>query len=117
MCHHPLLAGLHPPVFQLTANKDKRWCGPNGARAKQLRDHPLCAMCLPRLTPATICDHVNPKDKLDPELFFTGAKQSLCKTHHDSTKQREEKRGHAIGCDPSGLPIDTGHHWNGPSHR
>lgn len=89
--------------------KTARW---KRTRAEQLADHPLCAMCLPRVTAATICDHVDPKDKLDPELFFTGAKQSLCKSHHDSTKQREEKRGHIIGCDESGVPLDAGHHWN-----
>lgn len=81
-------------------------------RAKQLADHPLCAMCLPRVTAATICDHVDRKDKLDPERFFTGRKQSLCKAHHDSTKQREEKRGHLIGCDENGRPLDPNHPWN-----
>ena len=86
-----------------------RW---KAERAKQLADHPLCAMCLPRVTAATICDHVDPKDKLDPERFFTGRKQSLCKEHHDSTKQREEKRGHVIGSDESGAPLNPRHPWN-----
>lgn len=37
--------------------------------------------------------------------------QPLCKQHHDSTKQREEKRGHVIGCDENGLPLDLQSHW------
>lgn len=87
----------------------KRWLH---ERDRQLTEHPLCAMCLPRVTAATACDHVDPRDKDDPETFFTGTKQSLCKTHHDSTKQREERRGHIIGCDDTGIPLDPNHHWN-----
>lgn len=89
--------------------RTRRWLQ---ERDRQLTEHPLCAMCLPRVTAATVCDHVDPRDKDDPEAFFTGAKQSLCKTHHDSTKQREERRGHIIGCDDAGLPLDPNHHWN-----
>lgn len=89
--------------------RTRRWLQ---ERDRQLTEHPLCAMCLPRVTAATVCDHVDPRDKDDPETFFTGAKQSLCKTHHDSTKQREERRGHVIGCDDAGMPLDPNHHWN-----
>lgn len=89
--------------------RTKRWLQ---ERDRQLTEHPLCAMCLPRVTAATICDHVDPRDKEDPETFFMGAKQSLCKIHHDSTKQREERRGHVIGCDDAGMPLDPNHHWN-----
>ena len=89
--------------------KTARWLR---ERAKQLADHPLCVMCLPLVTPATICDHVDPSDKRDPERFFTGSKQSLCKTHHDSTKQRQERRGYTIGCDEGGRPLDPNHPWN-----
>lgn len=89
--------------------RTKRWLQ---ERDRQLTEHPLCAMCLPRVTAATVCDHVDPRDKDDLETFFTGAKQSLCKTHHDSTKQREERRGHIIGCDDAGMPLDPNHHWN-----
>lgn len=89
--------------------RTRRWLQ---ERDRQLTEHPLCAMCLPRVTAATVCDHVDPRDKDDPETFFAGAKQSLCKTHHDSTKQREERRGHIIGCDDAGMPLDPNHHWN-----
>ncbi|MFC0633280.1 hypothetical protein ACFFGE_05225 [Brevundimonas balnearis] len=91
--------------------KTARW---RRVRETQLSANPLCAMCLEdgRVTPATVCDHVDPKDKLDPELFFTGKKASLCGPHHNSTKQRMEKRGHGIGHDASGLPLDPNHPWN-----
>jgi 5-methylcytosine-specific restriction protein A len=81
-------------------------------RTAQLARHPLCAMCLPRLTPATICDHADKASKATEAGFFAGPFNSLCKTHHDSTRQREERRGHVIGCDESGLPLDPRHHWN-----
>lgn len=81
-------------------------------RARQLSAHPLCAMCLPRVTAATVCDHVDKDSKATEEGFFAGPFQSLCKTHHDSTKQREERRGRIIGCDDDGVPLDPKHHWN-----
>ncbi|WP_216361182.1 hypothetical protein [Caulobacter mirabilis] len=92
--------------------KTARW---RRIRAEQLAREPLCRMCLKAdsVSVTTVCDHIDPKDKRDPELFFTGAKQSLCKDHHDSSKQREEKRGHEIGCDESGFPLDPSHPWTG----
>lgn len=89
--------------------RTKRWLA---ERADHLARNPLCVMCLPRIAAATVCDHVDPRDKDDPELFFAGKKQSLCKTHHDSTKQREERRGHIIGSDETGQPLDPQHPWN-----
>jgi 5-methylcytosine-specific restriction enzyme A len=60
-------------------------------RAHQLRNYPLCAMCLAQgiTTPATIADHVTPH-RGDSQSFWYGTLQSLCKYHHDSTKQLEE---------------------------
>ena len=89
--------------------RTKRW---QWTRADQLARHPLCAMCLPSVTLATICDHADKDSKATEEGFFRGPFNSLCKTHHDSTRQREERRGYVIGCDESGLPLDPGHHWN-----
>lgn len=89
--------------------RTKRW---RETRARQLRDHPLCEMCLPRITPATICNHIDKDAKLTEEGFFAGPFNSLCATHHDSTQQRIERRGHGIGCDASGMPLDPRHHWN-----
>lgn len=89
--------------------RTKRWLG---TRAKQLADYPLCAMCLPRIVSATVCDHVDKDSKATEEGFFGGPFQSLCKTHHDATRQREEKRGYIIGSDESGQPLDPQHPWN-----
>lgn len=90
--------------------KTARW---QRTRTAQLSQHPLCAMCLPRLTPATVCDHADKGSKATEEGFFAGPFNSLCKTHHDSTRQREERRGYVIGCDENGLPLDPKHHWHG----
>ncbi|PAP23138.1 HNH endonuclease, partial [Salmonella enterica subsp. enterica serovar Anatum] len=35
----------------------------------------------------------------------------LCMQHHDSTKQRMEKRGVVVGCDENGIPLDRASHW------
>lgn len=44
------------------------------------------------ITAARVCDHVVPH-RGDVDLFWNGERQSLCKTHHDRTKQREERAG------------------------
>jgi 5-methylcytosine-specific restriction enzyme A len=59
-------------------------------REAQLQAEPLCAMCHPRLTPATVCDHIEPHNG-DLAKFWAGPFQSLCKRCHDSDKQRMEK--------------------------
>lgn len=90
---------------------DSRW---RKARATYLQRHPLCRMCeqAGRLTPATVVDHIIPH-KGDPELFWDETNwAALCAQHHNSTKQRIEKRGHEVGCDTSGIPLDPGHHWH-----
>lgn len=71
-------------------------------------------MCLKagRLTPATICDHVDPRTKDDPETFFTGPYQSLCSHHHDSKKQQQEVKGYSTEVGADGLPTDPNHPWN-----
>lgn len=50
-------------------------------------------------TAATVCDHIDPH-KGDPDKFWNGPFQSLCKRHHDSDKAREE-RGNPV--QPIGL--------------
>lgn len=96
-----------------------RWKHPqHGVRARQLKKQPLCEMCLKanRLTPATVCDHVDPNSKQTDEGFFAGPFQSLCDAPpqrcHSSRKQRIEKTGHEPGCDASGRPTDPAHPWN-----
>jgi 5-methylcytosine-specific restriction protein A len=64
-----------------------------------------------RATPATVCDHVA-RHNGDPVIFWHGPFQSLCATHHDVTKQREEKRGFVVGSDIHGRPTDPSHPWN-----
>lgn len=78
------------------------------ARAAYLARHPLCVFCEKkgRIEPATVVDHVVPH-KGDPKLFWDRKNwQPLCKTCHDSDKQRIEKGGRPqarIGLD--GWPV------------
>lgn len=77
-------------------------------------------MCLKahRLTPATVCDHVDPKSKETEEGFFAGPFMSLCDAEpwrcHSSRKQIIEQRGYEPGCDSAGRPVDESHPWNRP---
>ncbi|PHR57920.1 MAG: HNH endonuclease [Robiginitomaculum sp.] len=81
-------------------------------RTNQLSKQPLCCMCADegRVTAATIADHVTPH-RGDEALFWNGKLQSLCKTHHDSTKKRQEN-GQGMGYDDEGKPLDPSHPWN-----
>ncbi|MDZ7322047.1 HNH endonuclease [Kosakonia sacchari] len=101
-----------------------RW---DKARRSFLRTHPLCVMCAQqgRTEAASVVDHIRPhklKEAINSgdrtaiaraqRLFWdTDNWQPLCKQHHDSTKQRMEKRGIVIGCDENGLPLDPDSHW------
>lgn len=102
-----------------------RW---DKARISYLRTNPLCRMCHEqgRTTAATVVDHIKPhklKDAIKSgdclaisaaQLLFWDKMnwQSLCKPHHDSTKQRMEKSGTVIGCDANGFPLDPNSHWS-----
>lgn len=84
-------------------------------RANQLNAKPLCEWCerRGRITAATVADHIV-KHNGDPALFFDSDNlQSLCKPHHDSTKQGDEKRGFSGQVDASGWPTDPRHMANG----
>jgi 5-methylcytosine-specific restriction endonuclease McrA len=62
-------------------------------RRAQLQREPLCAMCtaLGVLRAATVVDHIQPH-RGRAGLFYSPTNlQSLCKAHHDSTKQRWER--------------------------
>lgn len=104
---------------------DGRWAR---TRKIYLSQHPLCVMCQAqgRDTIATVVDHITPhrlKDALDSgnagqivkaqKLFWdTCNYQSLCTSHHNSTKQRMEKSGVFVGCNEDGIPLDLNSHWN-----
>ncbi|WP_109994960.1 HNH endonuclease [Salinisphaera sp. LB1] len=85
--------------------KSSRW---QKLRARHLNKQPLCEYCLELeiVTSANTVDHIKPH-RGDRKLFFDPNNlQSLCKLHHDSTKQREEYLGKRIGCDVNGMPFD-----------
>lgn len=82
----------------------KRW---KALRLYHLGTEPLCRLCkqAERLVPAVVVDHIEPH-KGDVNLFFDDTNlQSLCKTCHDVSKQRQEHRGFMQGCDASGIPF------------
>lgn len=76
-------------------------------RRRQLQREPLCCLCdlLGITKAAEIVDHKRPH-KGNPALFFDATNlQSLCKPHHDRTKQSWEKRGTPeVGAD--GWPVE-----------
>lgn len=82
-------------------------------RLDQLTREPLCRMCLEdgHTTAATVADHII-EHKGDPDLFWHGELQSLCKTHHDATKQQIEKGGYSSAADLDGYPTDPNHPAN-----
>lgn len=59
------------------------------ARAAYLSEYPYCIMCC---AAASHVDHITPH-RGDDRLFWDRTNwQSLCAHHHNSTKQREERR-------------------------
>ena len=84
-----------------------------------LREHPYCTLCRDRgvVTRATVVDHIqrwkNADGRVDWNLFWDadGNWQGLCSTCHQSVKQAFERTGVLRGCDESGVPLDSNHHW------
>lgn len=80
------------------------------ARSAYLAVNTLCRMCAtmtpPRLTPATVVDHVI-KHEGDVTLFWDPTNwQPLCKPCHDSRKQRQEKSGRpSVQIGEDGFPV------------
>lgn len=91
--------------------KTERW---RRIRAAQLAAHPLCKTCQEdgRITAATVCNHTDKDAKQTEDGFFAGPFTSECAPCHDSIIQRQERRGHVIGCDETGQPRDPEHPWN-----
>jgi len=105
------LATQAPRPSSRTRGYNARW---EKSRLTYLAHHPLCTKCEAsgHVTPATVVDHIIPH-RGDQALFWDTANwQSLCKDHHDSTKQREERRGYVAGSDAAGRPLDPAHPWN-----
>lgn len=83
------------------------------ARTVFLREHPFCALCgKPLHGSRAIVDHITPH-RGDVALFWDRSNwQALCKSCHDSHKQRAEKGGLVGGCNAAGIPSDPRHPWN-----
>jgi 5-methylcytosine-specific restriction endonuclease McrA len=65
------------------------------------------------VVPATVADHVTPH-RGDPEAFWYGQLQSLCKQCHDTRKTADDLRGYTLDLDPLGWPTDPRHPTNAP---
>ena len=83
-------------------------------RKKQLSFYPLCAYCQQDgiITAATVVDHREAHMGDHVKFFDFENLQSLCKPHHDTSKQREGIRGLRIGASVDGTPLDPAHPWN-----
>jgi len=88
----------------------QRWR--NRARL-QLKQHPLCAMCLEHgaVIPANVADHIVPHHG-DEKLFWFGKLQSLCASCHSSSKQQLENKGFVNDIGIDGWPSDENHPAN-----
>lgn len=83
-------------------------------RLAQLAKHPLCWTCasIGKTTPADVVDHHIPHKGSERLFFDAGNLRSMCKTCHDSVKQKQEKTGIMLGSNDQGMPLDENHHWN-----
>ena len=80
-------------------------------RRVQLRDHPLCRLCLQLhgiVTPANVADHVEPHHG-DRQKFDHGDLQSLCTECHNAVKRVIEYRGYSTAIGADGWPVDKQH--------
>ena len=85
-------------------------------RANQLAAEPLCCMCKHdgKIEPATVVDHVE-RHFGDPEKFWRGKLQSVCRQCHEVRKKFIEARGYSKDVDPlTGWPEDARHPANLP---
>jgi len=91
---------------------DSRW---ERARLVYLRQFPLCVKCEASglFVAATVVDHIVPH-RGDQVLFWDSENnwQSLCKSHHDSEKQSEERLGYSPRIGADGWPLDPAHPAN-----
>lgn len=72
-----------------------------------MNSSPLCVFCLEQevVTSAAVVDHIKPH-RGDEALFFDPDNlQSLCKSCHDSTKQRMEAGQEVVRYGADGWPL------------
>ena len=69
-----------------------------------------CRMCNALGSPSDHADHIAPV-RQGGARFDPANGQRLCQTCHAGPKQSYERTGVMRGCDPSGVPLDAGHHW------
>ena len=83
-------------------------------RAWRLGIEPPCRKCQARqrAVAASVVDHVTPHRGVWALFIDPENTQSLCALCHNSTKQREERKGHTVGCTNTGRPLDPDHPWN-----
>ena len=63
-------------------------------RLMYLKSNPLCVMCKPRLTQATVVDHIVPVESRDDPLFYAETNhQALCRQCHGYKTRVIDKRG------------------------
>lgn len=81
-------------------------------RAAQLAAEPLCRTCKAqgRITPATVCNHVDKRAKATVAGFFAGPFSSECQPCHDGVIQSDERRVEAgklpwRACGSDGWPL------------
>lgn len=111
-----MLDKYYLPNGRLTKDcyRSKEW---HKLRGHQLKHEPYCVMCAEMGIEerATTADHIKPHQGDEALFLDENNLQSLCTTHHNSTKHSEEVRGYELGCDVNGWPRDAGHYWNGGS--
>jgi 5-methylcytosine-specific restriction endonuclease McrA len=84
----------------------------------QRRQHVLCERCLAKgkVVVAQVAHHRIPHND-DPELFWNGALESLCKPCHDSEATPAERRGYSTTIGVDGWPLCPDHPANRQSGR
>jgi 5-methylcytosine-specific restriction enzyme A len=92
-----------------TRTRGRRWMR---IRERQLRLHPLCAMCMAKgfVTEATQVDHITPLFKGGTDAWNN--LQSLCDPCHDEKTREDLGQHRPTGCDLSGMPTDPTHPWS-----
>jgi len=82
-----------------------------------MQRHPLCCMCMQdgKVQEAKIADHIQPH-RGDPDLFWNGKLQSLCRRHHERVKKVQEKGRmlQVVGLDGWPQPLAGQGQWQDP---